>query len=183
MSEETPPLHFVCTLDEARKIVDSKKKYWVSNCGCRESRGKCDRSRIDVCLQFCESTAADGSGIKEVTRDAVEEILKEAQDKHLVTRPFRDDATRTVTEGICFCCDDCCEYFLNPDDNPCDKGDLIESTDVDSCTHCGLCADVCFFGARKLADGELKVDRDRCYGCGLCVDDCPEDCITMVSRK
>ncbi|MFH1313945.1 MAG: 4Fe-4S binding protein [Candidatus Eisenbacteria bacterium] len=183
MSDETPPLHFVCTLEEARKIVDSKSKFWVSNCGCRELRGKCDRSRMDVCLQFCESTAADGSGIRRVTRDVVEEILKEAQDKHLVTRPFRDEATKTKTEGICFCCDDCCGYFTDPEDNACDAGSLIESTDTDACIHCGLCADVCRFGAREMADGELKVDRDKCFGCGLCADVCPEDCITMVSRK
>ena len=48
------------------------------------------------------------------------------------------------------------------------------------CTHCGLCAEVCHFHARRMEDGLLVVAHDNCYGCGLCVDICPEDCIRMM---
>jgi ferredoxin len=123
-----------------------------------------------------------GSGKREVSLAEVAEFLREAEEKHLVTRPFRDEGTRTRVDGICFCCDDCCGYFLG-EDEPCDKGDLIEKTDMGSCTHCGACADVCYFGARQMRDGELAVDREKCYGCGLCVDVCPVECVEMVRRK
>jgi ferredoxin len=54
---------------------------------------------------------------------------------------------------------------------------------MDGCTHCGDCVGVCFFGARKMDDGELKLNRDECYGCGLCVDVCPPACVEMLPRK
>lgn len=97
-------------------------------------------------------------------------------------RPFRDMDTRTETEGICFCCDDCCDYFAAENPNPCDKGLYIAQTDEELCNHCGSCEDFCYFGARSF-DGEyLDVNRDECYGCGVCVGICPEEAISMVLR-
>ena len=177
------PLHFVCTRREAREIIDANDRFWVSNCGCREITGKCERSRIDLCLQFYEKTAAGGSGFHEVTRRDVEEILREAETKHLVTRPFKDEQTKTRVEGICFCCDDCCGYFVDPGGYDCDKGAFTESTIVERCTSCGLCADVCYFGVRKMVGGMLLIHDNSCYGCGLCIDVCPENCIELVERK
>jgi ferredoxin len=173
--------HFVCTLDEAKAIVGLHKKYWVSNCNCREHRGPCKRSRMDVCLQFYARTAADGSGKRAATKDEVYALLEEAKEKRLVTRPFRDEKKKEKIDGICFCCDDCCGYFSGLHE-PCDKGKLIELTDRDACIDCGVCAGVCHFGARD-ADGEtLNIDREKCYGCGICVDACAMKCISMVPR-
>lgn len=172
-------LHFVCTLDEARIIAGNHKKYWVSNCNCREHRGPCKRSRMDVCLQFAIHTAADGSGKHAVTKDEVNAIFAEAKEKHLVSRPFRNKGRKGI-DGICFCCDDCCGYFRGLHE-PCDKGEFIEQTDADACIDCGVCAGVCHFGAR-VAEEPLKVDREKCYGCGLCVDVCAMKAITMVPR-
>ncbi len=175
------PLHYVCTHDEARKLAGRFDRFWVSNCGCRESRPGCQRSRVDVCLMFAGDIDASGSDLKEVPPSFVDELLSEAGNKRLVTRPFRSESDPSKTEGICFCCDDCCGYFLSPDD-VCDKGTMVESTDEEDCTHCGLCPDVCYFGARRMDGDRLVVNGGRCYGCGLCVDVCPEDCIRMVER-
>ncbi len=173
-------MHFVCTLDEARSIVERHEKYWISNCNCREHRGPCNRSRIDVCLQFYPVTVADGSNKRAATKDEVYAILEEAREKHLVPRPFRNEKDWGRVDGICFCCDDCCGYFLGLH-GPCDKGSLIESTDTGICIDCGVCAEVCHFGARMMEEA-LKVDRDKCYGCGVCVDVCAMKAITMVPR-
>ena len=124
-----------------------------------------------------------GSGRHEISQAEIEEIFQEAKTKHLVTRPFRNEENRAQINGICFCCDDCCEYFTNPDENKCDKGNSIERTEEDKCTSCGECIEVCYFGARKLDDGKLIINRENCYGCGLCVDVCPEDCVRMVRRN
>jgi MinD superfamily P-loop ATPase len=43
------------------------------------------------------------------------------------------------------------------------------------CTRCGLCEEVCRFGAIK----DLKVDATACEGCGFCAQVCPENAITM----
>jgi NAD-dependent dihydropyrimidine dehydrogenase PreA subunit len=176
-------LHYVCTRDEATRVIDRHTRFWVSNCGCRELRGNCIRSRIDVCLQFREKTAASDSGLREITRADVADILREAETRHLVTRPFRNEQKMEETDGICFCCDDCCGYFTDPGGYICDRGAQIEHTDLDACTDCGECAKVCYFGARKMSGGTLVLHRDDCYGCALCTDVCPETCIEMAARK
>ena len=180
MEEKNLAMHYVCTTDQARQIVQGRQQFWVSNCGCRESRGHCARSRMDVCLIFNEADPGSGAGKKAVSYADVQDILAEARTKRLVSRPYRDE-TRTVTDGICFCCDDCCAYFLNPDEL-CDKGSLIEATNLEACQACGDCVDVCYFGARKLESG-LVIDQARCYRCGLCVEACSENAIHMVERE
>jgi Pyruvate/2-oxoacid:ferredoxin oxidoreductase delta subunit len=180
MNGSQVPCHYVCTHEEARKLVEGHKQFWVSNCGCREQRGQCARSRMDVCLAFNPEDQASGSGKREATVKDARAILDEAADKHLVARPFRNKE-RTATDGICFCCDDCCGYFLNPEEK-CDKGDLVAVTDLDQCTDCGECVPVCHFGARAMEGDKLAVDPERCYGCGLCASVCPLECIEMVPR-
>ena len=184
MSNQDLAFHYVCTWEKAKKIASRHPRFWVSNCGCREKRDVCSRSRIDLCLTFREdSPGSGGSGRKEISMVELGEIFHEAKAKHLVTRPFRNEKNMTLTDGICFCCDDCCEYFLNLDETRCDKGASIEKTEKDDCNNCGECVQVCFFGARKMEEEELVVNQNDCYGCGLCTDVCPEYCIQMVPRS
>jgi len=182
MANKPVPIHYVCTHEEALDLIDKHKNFWVSNCGCREERGKCHRSRIDVCLMFRGDIGASGSGLKKVSRRFVDGLFKEVKDKNLVARPFRNDKTRKISEGICFCCDDCCGYFLDPHEK-CDKGKYIEKTDRDLCANCGNCVEVCYFKVRIMDDGELKIISRKCYGCGLCSSVCPGKCIKMEKRK
>ena len=174
------PMHYVCTHEQARELIRARERFWVSNCGCREGRGRCARSRMDLCLIFTESDPGSGTGKHEANAAEVEAILAEARDQHLVARPYRDEA-RATTDGICFCCDDCCGYFADPTE-VCDRGVLVEMTDLEACDQCGACVTVCYFGARFLSDGRLQVLRDNCYGCGLCAAVCPPACIQMVVR-
>jgi len=172
-------MHYVCTHQKAQQLMDAQQRFWVCNCGCRESRGECARSRMDVCLMFTADDPGSGAGKREITRAEAEAILGEAADKFLVARPWRNE-DRSETVGICFCCDDCCGYFLDPSEK-CDKGEMIARTDFGACTHCSACVDVCYFHARVMNNEKLTVDPERCYGCGLCVTVCPEECIRMVS--
>jgi len=173
-------VHYVVTHKKALELIRKHGRFWVSNCGCRENGKGCERSRKDVCLTFAEETPGSGSDKKEILLAHVFDILNEARVKHLVARPFRSE-DRTQTEGICFCCDDCCAYFIDPKEK-CDKGEMIERTDHDLCNDCGICIDVCHFGARKISGGELLLFREKCYGCGLCVDVCPLECVKMAER-
>jgi ferredoxin len=183
MSEKEIPIHYVCTREKAQELIDRQKHFWVSNCGCREGNKEgCKRSRIDVCLMWADGEGSSGSDKHPATRAEVDAIMKEAKDKCLVYRPFRNDA-RTDTEGICFCCDDCCGYFQPGSTYRCDQGEKIEQTKVEDCTNCGACEPVCYFKARQMKDGALALTRDKCYGCGLCVDVCPTSCITLATRK
>jgi MinD superfamily P-loop ATPase len=47
--------------------------------------------------------------------------------------------------------------------------------DEEKCTECGLCQELCRFGAVK----DFKVDPVSCEGCGFCYHVCPVDAITM----
>ena len=47
--------------------------------------------------------------------------------------------------------------------------------DKEKCTECGLCQEVCRFGAIK----DYFVDEISCEGCGLCSQICPVDAVTM----
>ena len=175
------PVHIVCTYSEAGLLIESHRQFFVSNCGCREDNGPCRQSRPDICLSFYIGTEASGSGKREITQAEAMKLLQEARQKRLVPRPFRDN-DRMYTEGICFCCSDCCWYFRNREE-ACDKGRMIEMTDCGECAHCSICSDSCPFGARSRKDGSLSVDRNACYGCGLCTEDCPNNCITMIQRE
>jgi Na+-translocating ferredoxin:NAD+ oxidoreductase subunit B len=184
VNEKLPNIHYICTKEEAKKLIDSVENFWLGNCRCRKARGSCQRSPAEVCVGFTPKfmNGPEAASFKEINRSEMERVLKIAQEKHLVPRPFRDNETRNEITGICFCCDDCCCYFSDPESEPADKGISIEKTDFVTCIDCGLCEDLCYFKARKMEDGKLTVKREACYGCGLCVDVCPVNCITMVQR-
>ena len=176
--------HFVSTRKQAERVINRHKRFWISDCGCRVRLGrKCRRSRVDVCLSFSDpgpKGASGGGGAKKVTRAFVDALLRHAEEKHLICQPFHFGPSGGA-QGVCFCCDDCC-FLFNPKPMPYNKGTLIERTDKAVCIHCGKCANVCFFGARRMKGKKLAVKRALCSGCGLCVDVCPSDAVTMVKR-
>jgi len=47
--------------------------------------------------------------------------------------------------------------------------------DEEKCTECGLCQELCHFGAIK----DFEADPFSCEGCGFCYQVCPVDAITM----
>ncbi len=57
------------------------------------------------------------------------------------------------------------------------KGGGIAIIDQDKCTQCGLCRELCKFGAVEEVEQGFKVDEIECEGCGVCVDLCPENAI------
>lgn len=184
MSDREFNMHYVCTHDEARRLIEAQEGFRLTNCGCREEVGGCSRSRTDVCLMFPQAKEVSDAGAPWlISREEALAILREAVEKRLVTRPWRED-TLERTDGICFCCDCCCGYFREPGRWECDRGVMIERTDREVCVNCSTCVEVCYFGARaiELEKGTLVVDRVKCFGCGLCVAACPENNIELVTR-
>lgn len=180
MAVEDRAFHYVCRLQEARQLIEDNRRFWVVECGCRKERGsKCRSERHDICLWFHGQMGESFGPAREISRHDAMNLVRLSEREHLVNRPFRGEKDRSVTEGICFCCDDCCYYFTKPGEK-CDKGDFVEKTDLDNCGACGTCVEVCYFNARRLDDDKLLVDRDKCYGCALCVDVCPDECIDMA---
>lgn len=64
---------------------------------------------------------------------------------------------------------------------PFHAGELAVADTV-ACTGCGLCVDVCRFGAVTLEDGAASIDPLDCEGCGYCARVCPTEAITNVER-
>ncbi|NLZ31142.1 MAG: 4Fe-4S binding protein [Methanomicrobiales archaeon] len=51
--------------------------------------------------------------------------------------------------------------------------------DIEKCTGCETCVDVCPSEAITMEDGKAKIDPDLCVDCETCVDECPSEAITM----
>ena len=54
--------------------------------------------------------------------------------------------------------------------------------DLDRCTKCGDCAEVCQFNALAVLGEEVMLFPELCHGCGSCSLVCPEKAITEVPR-
>ena len=66
-----------------------------------------------------------------------------------------------------------------------DISPLVSQVDTDKCIGCGLCEEVCPFGAIVLEEVEGKGYRAQnisasCKGCGLCASTCPQNAIDML---
>ncbi len=52
--------------------------------------------------------------------------------------------------------------------------------DVEKCTGCGMCIEVCPHGVLSIDDAKVRiVDRDACMECGACAANCPVDAIEV----
>ena len=56
---------------------------------------------------------------------------------------------------------------------------MAVSLNLDDCTGCGTCVDVCAFSALEVRDSKLAIDADACAECGACVDECAADALSM----
>jgi len=55
----------------------------------------------------------------------------------------------------------------------------IPNMNVEICTNCGRCQEVCRFDAIKTVNGQVTIDLVSCEGCGLCSRVCPVQAIKM----
>ena len=54
--------------------------------------------------------------------------------------------------------------------------------DPAACTGCGLCADLCRFGAVRQGEAGCRIDPLRCEGCKVCVQFCPAKAIGFTEK-
>ncbi len=56
---------------------------------------------------------------------------------------------------------------------------MAVKVDVELCTGCESCVDVCPTEAITVPDDVAVVEADECNECGACVDECPQDALTL----
>jgi len=56
---------------------------------------------------------------------------------------------------------------------------LTSVVDEDECFGCGLCEEICSYGAHYLEEGKSHTIAALCRGCGACAAECPRRAITM----
>ena len=61
-------------------------------------------------------------------------------------------------------------------------GSLVPQVDVQKCTLCGECGEICRYSAIVRVGEKVLVYPELCHGCGGCSLVCPADAITEVSR-
>jgi MinD superfamily P-loop ATPase len=59
-------------------------------------------------------------------------------------------------------------------------GILIPEVDLDRCTFCGRCAEVCVWHAIAVVGERVLIFPELCHGCGSCTLNCPEDAIQEI---
>jgi ferredoxin len=52
--------------------------------------------------------------------------------------------------------------------------------DIEQCSACETCIEVCPSEAISMVDGHAFIDQDECLECGVCIDECPEGAIIEV---
>lgn len=58
------------------------------------------------------------------------------------------------------------------------KGKIVVSANEEKCLGCGLCEEVCNWGALKV-DAIVDIATEKCEGCGLCVCSCPQKVLRL----
>ncbi|MCK4549109.1 MAG: hypothetical protein KAU49_03030, partial [Candidatus Krumholzibacteria bacterium] len=121
-----PVGHTVCTKDEAKEIIGALDRFWVSTCWCREEKGKCARSPMEVCLSFREDAPVNPADKRKISRNEALMQIEDARDRGLVSRTFARKDGDGQLDGICLCCDDCCDFFTGRTENIPARGLFIE---------------------------------------------------------
>jgi len=74
--------------------------------------------------------------------------------------------------------------FIQPEINYTERVSLkVPEVDMDKCTLCGQCQDICQFQAIVVVGKTVLTFDELCHSCGGCVEVCPEDAITERDRE
>lgn len=56
---------------------------------------------------------------------------------------------------------------------------MAVKVDLEKCTGCGTCKDVCPVEAIELINDKAQVNEDECVDCGTCVEECSESALSL----
>jgi MinD superfamily P-loop ATPase len=74
--------------------------------------------------------------------------------------------------------------FIKPEINHSETVSVkVPQVDMNKCTLCGRCQEICQFQAIVLAGKTVLTFHELCHSCGGCVEVCPENAITEIDRE
>ncbi|MFO7963688.1 MAG: ATP-binding protein [Desulfobacterales bacterium] len=77
-----------------------------------------------------------------------------------------------------------CHLFLDLETETCEKVFApVPHIDLDKCTFCRKCADICRFKAIAVLEKTVLTFPELCHSCGGCMAVCPENAVTEVGRE
>ena len=171
-------------------ILDTPGSMAVMRCPCRELKGEGNCGPLEVCMVIGEPFVDfmvdhEVNGARRISREEGIKILDETRDRGWVHTAWFKDAMAGRFYAICNCCTCCCipmramnrtgleAKYVAP-------SGYVAELDMDSCSGCGGCDDICPFGAMSDGEGYVSIDREKCFGCGVCANLCGNGAVFMV---
>ena len=188
--EVTEKTDSVIPYEDVRSIIDKFDTIAVTNCYCRHHKNLLGKTcaiteEKQNCLLFgrmAEFIIERRFG-KRISREEAQRIVDESREVGLVHKAFHTKLDIEREEAaICNCCKCCCETFALYY-----KGAIpmqtytsfIAGMDVEACTGCGICSDMCPMEAIDMIDDQARIDKDKCIGCGVCAYHCSSQAIEL----
>jgi electron transport complex protein RnfB len=177
--------------DKIQELLETTDgPYMVANCICKQLKdieGQPCRvtSRRELCMGFghVAKLYIDQGWGREITKEEAIDILTQNQEDGLI---LQADNSQKLT-FICSCCSCCCEglsrFLKIPNPGNMMITNFYAKVDMDYCTGCETCIQVCPMEAIKVNDGVAKIKNKRCIGCGNCVAKCPSKAIKLYKRE
>ncbi len=187
----------VLDYERASEVIQTASHMGIGICYCRHKMEHLDKAcdaPMDICMTFnssAESLIKHGFA-RSVDKKEGMDLLQVAYESNLVQ--FGENVRERVN-FICNCCGCCCEAMIAQRRfsalNPIHTTNFLPEIDVNNCTGCGKCVNICPVEAMSLisANDPKKPNRkiatlnaDICLGCGLCVRACSTNTIELVQR-
>lgn len=177
----------VAPYELAAGIIEQAQSWGVQDCICRIQTalvGKPCNHPVDVCMVFSsEPDAFAGSTeMKALTKEEAYGVLRRSDEAGLVHCVSNNSKGNWY---ICNCCTCSCGILRGMAElgiaNVVASSSFVNTVNNDLCTCCGLCVDLCLFGALSV-DGVASVNQTKCVGCGVCVNSCGDKALILVRR-